>query len=232
MKALLAQNNHIMAESRELGAGSTDSNIYRAQPQSGCRLLSLAPELRNSIYELVFDESSDSPVDLRKTKPPSKALLLTCRAIHAEACLIYKHVYRQYWSTNHFELNFPGLGSDRAARQSIKKLTERDCDHMAYVKIVETSKVGSTEEHTYLRNGMWKAVGMEHGSIACGPSYEYLQDCRERVEGVQLPEISIRYLGEKSWALRGYREDDLDVLTSRVSTMNSASIKAMLLLLV
>jgi len=126
-----------MAERREPGAVSTNSNIHPAQPQSGCRLLLLAPELRNSIYELVFDESSDSPVDLRHTNPPSRALLLTCRAIHAETSLVYRHAYRQYWSTNDFELTLCRYRSE-AVLMSINKLAERDCDRMTYVKVVET----------------------------------------------------------------------------------------------
>ncbi|KAK0981247.1 hypothetical protein LTR54_015110 [Friedmanniomyces endolithicus] len=203
-----------------------------AMQQPGCRLLSLAPELQNEIYDLAFNGLSDDPVDLLSTKPPSNALLLTCRAIYTASRLIYKHAYQQYWSTSHFEHTFPGLDSGKAARESIQKLTERDCDRMTHVKIVRTWSGGSTEEHTYLRNGIWKLVAMQRGSIACGPSYEYLQDCRERVEGAQLPDTSIEFFGEKGRALRGYREDDLDVLISRVSTMNSASTKAMLLLLV
>lgn len=222
----LHRTTNIMAER------STDSNIYRAQPQLGCRLLSLAPELRNRIYELAFDELSDGPVDLLNTKPPSRPLLLTCRAIHAEAGPIYKHAYRQYWSTNHFEHTWESDDSGREAMDSIKELTERDCDRMTHVKIVRTSGEGPMEEHTYLGGGMWKLVAMEHGSIAGGPCYDYLEDCRERVEGVQLPELSFRDLCQESSVSRNYREDDLDVLISRVSTVNSVPMKAMLLLLV
>ena len=49
----------------------------------------LPAERRNEIYEIAFITNTDSKdgatTDLRSTKPPSKALLLTCRQIYNEA---------------------------------------------------------------------------------------------------------------------------------------------------
>ena len=202
-----------MAERRELGAVSKDSNIHPAQPQTGCRLLSLAPELRNSIYELVFDESSDSPVDLRKTKPPSKALLLTCRAIHAQTTLVYRLAYRQYWSTNSFELTIPSnisSGGLQAALDCVKKLADQDCDRMAHVRFV-----GDFAERTYLGGGVWIRIRPERDHQ---PRYMYYQDVGDSGEGGER-------FGDRG---RVWQDTDLSNLTSRVSTLAPVSMKVTL----
>ena len=60
-------------------------------PQQECRLLSLAPEIRNRIYRyvLVEDEDSDIIIDSDHALPAHPSLLHTCRQIRHEASEIY-----------------------------------------------------------------------------------------------------------------------------------------------
>ncbi|KAK5121357.1 hypothetical protein LTR85_005523 [Meristemomyces frigidus] len=72
-----------------------------------CRLLKLPPELRNRIYELVSTPEHDNGVGfaLATATGPSKALLLSCRQVYSEACIIHKLAFRRYWQTSTFVLD-------------------------------------------------------------------------------------------------------------------------------
>ncbi|KAK5737830.1 hypothetical protein LTR17_006478 [Elasticomyces elasticus] len=61
-------------------------------------LLELAPELRNSIYELAFATTA-GPVNLFDASPPNKALLVVCTQIRNEAASLFKW---GYWRTTTF----------------------------------------------------------------------------------------------------------------------------------
>ncbi|KAK4950927.1 hypothetical protein LTR10_010920 [Elasticomyces elasticus] len=62
-------------------AGTTGSNIVAAVQSNTQRpgLLTIANELRNTIYELVFASDATEPVHLLTAIPPSKALVLASR---------------------------------------------------------------------------------------------------------------------------------------------------------
>ncbi|OQO11757.1 hypothetical protein B0A48_03484 [Cryoendolithus antarcticus] len=62
-----------------------------------CRLLELAPELRNQVYDHIF--THDTPrvtLSLMRCRGPQMALLLTCKLINKEAGGIYKAAFRSY----------------------------------------------------------------------------------------------------------------------------------------
>lgn len=64
------------------------------------------PEIRNYIYQLAFS-TPDSKIELDTASPPSKALLLTCRQVYAEAKNVYRAAYRDFWSKTHFYVSLP-----------------------------------------------------------------------------------------------------------------------------
>ncbi|KAK5737822.1 hypothetical protein LTR17_006470 [Elasticomyces elasticus] len=73
-----------------------------------CRLLSIAPELRNTIYEMVFWPTSfRERTDLLTATPPSKEIRLTCRRVNEEARGLYHTAYRSYWTETSFSISFP-----------------------------------------------------------------------------------------------------------------------------
>ncbi|KAK4950903.1 hypothetical protein LTR10_010896 [Elasticomyces elasticus] len=129
------------------------SHRASTETQPSCRLLSLAAELRNASYELVFDEQSDEPVELLKAQPPSNALLLACHTIYAEAVLVYKHAYRGYWTGTAFTL----LYSDKSATSAVDAISaihQEDCD-----QIITENFQGMGHMFmvwTYLGKGLWK----------------------------------------------------------------------------
>ncbi|KAK5737823.1 hypothetical protein LTR17_006471 [Elasticomyces elasticus] len=65
------------------------------------KLLTIAPELRNSIYELVFTPKT-GPFDIRYVEPPRAALVGTCRQARKEALQLYLCSNRRYWQETTF----------------------------------------------------------------------------------------------------------------------------------
>ncbi|KAF7191521.1 hypothetical protein HII31_07023 [Pseudocercospora fuligena] len=72
--------------------------------QDPCWLLdSLPAELRNEIYELVFESHiQESEISLFDADPPEKALLSTCKQIYSETKVIHRDAHRKYWKLNSF----------------------------------------------------------------------------------------------------------------------------------
>jgi hypothetical protein len=77
--------------------------IRRPRPvdsQDACLLFTRLPaELRNHIYTFVFalETSDDGSIKLDgATKPPSKALFMTCRRLHNETRAMYRAAYRSF----------------------------------------------------------------------------------------------------------------------------------------
>jgi len=61
-------------------------------------LFKLAIELRNEIYAMVFaaETNQDNSIDLEAAKPPSKALVMTCRVLRSETNAMYRAAYQNY----------------------------------------------------------------------------------------------------------------------------------------
>ncbi|KAK5744143.1 hypothetical protein LTR17_002173 [Elasticomyces elasticus] len=95
-------------------AGSTGSNIVATVQSNTQRpgLLTIANELRNNIYELVFASDGTEPVYLLTAKPPSKAVALVSRQTCVEAKQMYNKAYREYWSLTTFYVDFNDCNSE------------------------------------------------------------------------------------------------------------------------
>ncbi|KAK1062497.1 hypothetical protein LTR74_010202 [Friedmanniomyces endolithicus] len=77
----------------------------------------LPAEIRNKIYALSFLGGDNIPrtpqqdpeiQDLLSARPPTKALLLTCRRVYREAHGVYVESYRAYWRTTAFVVDERG----------------------------------------------------------------------------------------------------------------------------
>ncbi|KAK0896290.1 hypothetical protein LTR02_011299, partial [Friedmanniomyces endolithicus] len=93
----------------------------------------LPAEIRNKIYALSFlggDAPRTQPrepeiQDLLSARPPTKALLLTCRRVYREARGVYVESYRAYWRTTAFVVDERGeLEYDFVAPFSAEDLGE------------------------------------------------------------------------------------------------------------
>ncbi|KAK3617671.1 hypothetical protein LTR56_025138 [Elasticomyces elasticus] len=69
-----------------------------------CRLLTVAPEIRNKIYELALYDNNEGLVDLLSAASPSKNFLLSCHQVYEEAKGIHAEAYRRYWRETRFVL--------------------------------------------------------------------------------------------------------------------------------
>ncbi|KAK5731713.1 hypothetical protein LTR17_011184 [Elasticomyces elasticus] len=70
------------------------------------KLLTMPPEMRNRIYELVFATKPEE-ADLLNPMPPTKQLLLACAQIYHEARGLYNTARRSYWRETHFTVCKP-----------------------------------------------------------------------------------------------------------------------------
>ncbi|KAK4892028.1 hypothetical protein LTR27_009378 [Elasticomyces elasticus] len=71
-------------------------------------LLTIPPEMRNIIYELVFGTQPEE-ADLLNPTPSSKALLLGCTQVYEEAKGLYSTAYRAYWPKTYFVVHYTGV---------------------------------------------------------------------------------------------------------------------------
>lgn len=118
--------------------------VTRKQVQSSNTLLTIAQELRNTIFEYVFCDNIDkvyeqvveqirndpgndkthavftirvpARIRLDKASPPSKIPLLVCRQLYTEMRQMYRAAYRAYWHSNRF-LCSPADQRQRALRR-------------------------------------------------------------------------------------------------------------------
>ncbi|KAK4895293.1 hypothetical protein LTR27_006636 [Elasticomyces elasticus] len=81
------------------------NNMPPTQGEAG--LLTIPPELRNAIYELIYEFPTGS-VDLLKASSPSEATLLVCKQIFNEAKLLYEERCQQYWRNTQFTFSPAG----------------------------------------------------------------------------------------------------------------------------
>ncbi|KAK5678624.1 hypothetical protein LTS10_009068 [Elasticomyces elasticus] len=99
-----------------------------------CPLLSLAPEMRNKIYELA--STSNAPeVDFFKPAPPTKALLLSCKQIWQEAKGLHKAAYRTYYGSTTFVIGHSEVTKTTCDMPCI----DEDLMHMRHVALLTTA---------------------------------------------------------------------------------------------
>lgn len=99
-----------------------------------CYLLRLPAELRNTIYEHVFDCTTEREVELRTATPPSNSLLLTSHEVCNETAKMYKRCYRKYWTTTRFHIDGddPELSLNGKA---IFALDKEALEHIAHCRV-------------------------------------------------------------------------------------------------
>ncbi|KAK5737831.1 hypothetical protein LTR17_006479 [Elasticomyces elasticus] len=97
------------------------SNADSAAPiTQSSTFLTIPPEIRNDIYELVFNQIwTGDTVDLMKAVPPSKAPLLACHQMFNEAKGLHKTAYRGYWSEVHFTICIPEQQHEHLSRDQV-----------------------------------------------------------------------------------------------------------------
>lgn len=92
--------------------------ILPMDPQTGCKMLSLPPELRNQIYGYVVEDLPEGPEFPLAKVTNKKSLILTCQQIRNEAKQMLLPTYRDFWENTLFTIspstskneNFAGIG--------------------------------------------------------------------------------------------------------------------------
>ncbi|KAK4895289.1 hypothetical protein LTR27_006632 [Elasticomyces elasticus] len=94
-----------MADSSGSAVSSASESDATAPPtQQTSKLLTIAPELRNSIYELVFTKPP-GPTDLLTASQPTSNLRLVCKQTRCEARGLWLTANRDYWTTTTFTIH-------------------------------------------------------------------------------------------------------------------------------
>ena len=117
-------------------------------------LLSLPPELRNRIYDLVFHKERGNNDRLAHAGSPSKALLLTCRQVFREARHMYAVSRRRYWAWTSFSA-VAGLASE--IRSKLRWLLSPDDSEISEreVACIERLELSSSHFHVRYWRGLW-----------------------------------------------------------------------------
>lgn len=167
---------------------STTSPQLTSEP---CHLKRLPAELRNNIYESVFDFPENGMKTLYANAPFSKSLILTCREIHDEAAGIYKSTYRKYWSTSHFTIQGR---NPRKALKLVPTLSVRDVWHIKKITITNSTPSFVSTEASYAQ-GVWYASWRKR-SVVTVPG----KGARTGVEESLIPNNYYQH-GGRSWGI-------------------------------
>lgn len=159
-------------------------NINRpGASQDDCLFLNKLPaEMRNNIYELVFQREDDTDrVWLHHAQPPSKILLLTCQQIRHEAIKPYKKAAHEYWTETQLEI-CTELMIEEGGEELIwqlehdlwsgnnASLRHQNVDRICYIAVEGRNDIyGHFDEFTYLDDkGIWiKAEWRTRRDVFC-----------------------------------------------------------------
>lgn len=134
----------------------------RSSKSRKCDLLDAPPELRNAIYELVFEPDVTEEVEFLFAEPPSKALALTCRQIYEEARLVHRAAYRRFWRETKFTITLPCVEDNRVNNEYFDfvraELHEMDDDDVGNINFL---RVGYYEDEWVLEEKVWRVDNVD-----------------------------------------------------------------------
>ncbi|KAK5678692.1 hypothetical protein LTS10_009136 [Elasticomyces elasticus] len=127
-----------MPHNRALQAARSDCAFPRpltklAMASTAPKLLTMPPEMRNRIYELVFATQPEE-ADLLNPMPPTKQLLLACAQIYHEARGLYNTARRSYWRETRFTVCKPS----EARVDCVVDLTEEQLSAVRHLQLTVT----------------------------------------------------------------------------------------------
>ncbi|KAK5678582.1 hypothetical protein LTS10_009026 [Elasticomyces elasticus] len=108
---------------------NSSANIPQTSP-----LLSLPPELRNDITEMVVNDIPEKTLNLLTAIPPGNGLLCTCRQMFNESKALYDAARLQFWSNTSFEVR----RDTNATRVGIH-CSVRDLEAIRHLQLVTTT---------------------------------------------------------------------------------------------
>ena len=140
------------------------------QPVPTSPFLELPPELRNSIYDLVFSRDiSTVPIKLRDATPPRKALALVNRQLYEETYILCRDAYRKFWTTNDFKITKSLMDRVPEFYKHLPIIERRTMGRFKSLTIhfdiccIRTQSTISNEAQLVDHRGVWR---MEHRNVA------------------------------------------------------------------
>lgn len=124
--------------------------------QTGCGFFKLPAELRNVIYDLVFDthKQSELPLEHAESCAPSKLPLTACRRVYSEAKGIFDTSIRGYWSQTTFTIEILESKKRITATELSVAAIQLHIRHIQHIGVTTSTKgipltiflLGSTRE--------------------------------------------------------------------------------------
>ena len=110
-----------------------------------CRLLELPRELRNLIYEYVFDDAASKELELLafKLHLPHSGIPVTNHQLRAETLLLEKVAISRFWTSHDFKITL----KHKKRSGCLKDTAYRDKLHQACVKLTPIAKLTRFEIH-------------------------------------------------------------------------------------
>ncbi|KAI7496286.1 hypothetical protein KC367_g6719 [Hortaea werneckii] len=82
-------------------------------PPATSSFINLPPELRNLVYEHVFQNTAPETKDLFSSKAPGSGLVATNRLLRSETKPIYEDIYKSFWRSHTFTVEIDFFAGDR-----------------------------------------------------------------------------------------------------------------------
>lgn len=143
------------------------------------QFLTIPPELRNRVYELLYPRTETRTVELLESDLlntglplPSNALLTTCRQLYAEA----KLVYREIWDGTEFTIYI----DDFAAVRRVRELDTARLQRVSRVSIFSRRYANPVSVICELRRGVW-TFHEDARKFTEGTRLVLLPPCRRRI---------------------------------------------------
>ncbi|KAK5155273.1 hypothetical protein LTS14_006228 [Recurvomyces mirabilis] len=132
---------------------SNNISSRAASNQKSSALLKLPPELRNIIYQYVFEvTAADGLVDVFATSPPEATILQCCRQIHTESHGLHQQMVRNYWSETKFVVR-PSMED-----QTDTPLRDEDLAHVVQIEVLCSAHSVDTSDRTTDSIGLFELL--------------------------------------------------------------------------
>ncbi|KAI7466832.1 hypothetical protein KC357_g7259 [Hortaea werneckii] len=82
-------------------------------PPATSSFINLPPELRNLVYEHVFQNTAPETKDLFSSKAPGSGLVATNRLLRSETKPIYEDIHKSFWRSHTFTVEIDFFAGDR-----------------------------------------------------------------------------------------------------------------------
>ncbi|KAI6862692.1 hypothetical protein KC323_g5362 [Hortaea werneckii] len=109
-------------------------------PAATSPFMNLPPELRNLIYEHVFQNTAPETKDLFSSKPPGSGLVATNRLLRSETKPIYEEIYDSFWRSHTFTVEIDFFAGDRITYRAAMISRCKELGNVPVMRVIVETK--------------------------------------------------------------------------------------------